>query len=83
MTSDVGSIDTKEVETQVLMNNGETVVLGGVYEQVTRNERDSVPLLGDLPFIGPLFRTTRERNEKSELLIFVTPKILKDQFTTK
>ena len=79
----IPSIDTKEVETQVLMNNGETVVLGGVYEQVTRNERDSVPLLGDLPFIGPLFRTTRERNEKSELLIFVTPKILKDQFTTK
>jgi len=79
----VPSIDTKEIETQVLMNNGETVVLGGVYEQVTRNERDSIPFLGDLPFIGALFRTTRERNEKSELLIFVTPKILKDQFAVK
>ncbi len=79
----VPSIDTKEIETQVLMNNGETVVLGGVYEQVVRNERDSVPFLGDLPFIGALFRTTRERNEKSELLIFVTPKILKDQFAVK
>ncbi|MCF6336596.1 MAG: type IV pilus secretin PilQ [Gammaproteobacteria bacterium] len=79
----IPSIDTKEIETQVLMNNGETVVLGGVYEQVTRNERDSIPFLGDLPFIGALFRTTRERNEKSELLIFVTPKILKDQFAVK
>jgi len=59
------------------------VVLGGVYEQVTRNERDSIPFLGDLPFVGALFRTTRERNEKSELLIFVTPKILKDQFAVK
>lgn len=79
----IPSIDTKEIETQVLMNNGETVVLGGVYEQITRNERDSIPFLGDLPFIGALFRTTRERNEKSELLIFVTPKILKDQLATK
>jgi len=79
----VPSIDTKEIETQVLMNNGETVVLGGVYEQVTRSERDSIPFLGDLPFIGALFRATRERNEKSELLIFVTPKILKDQFAVK
>jgi len=79
----IPSIDTKEIETQILMNNGETVVLGGVYEQVTRNERDSIPFLGDLPFIGALFRTTRERNEKSELLIFVTPKILKDQLTAQ
>lgn len=79
----VPSIDTKEIKTQVLMNNGETVVLGGVYEQITRNERDSIPFLGDLPFIGVLFRTTRERNEKSELLIFVTPKIVKDQFAIK
>lgn len=76
----IPSIDTKEVETQVLMNNGETVVLGGIYEQVTRNDSERVPFLGDLPFIGALFRTTRERNEKSELLIFVTPKILKEQF---
>lgn len=76
----VPSIDTKEIETQVLLNNGETVVLGGVYEQVTRNESDRVPFFGDLPFIGVLFRSTRERNEKSELLIFVTPKILKQGF---
>ena len=78
--SGIPSIDTKEVETQVLMNNGETVVLGGVYEQVTRNDSERVPFLGDLPFLGALFRTTRERNEKTELLIFVTPKILKQEF---
>ena len=77
----IPSIDTKEIETQVLMNNGETVVLGGVYEQETRNESDRVPFLGDLPFIGVLFRTTRELSKKSELLIFVTPKILKQDLT--
>lgn len=75
----IPSIDTKEISTQVLMNNGETVVLGGVYEQETRNESDRVPFLGDLPFIGALFRTTRELSKKSELLIFVTPKILKQE----
>lgn len=63
------------------MNNGETVVLGGIYEQETRNERDAVPFLGDLPFIGALFRTTRELSKKAELLIFVTPKILKQDLT--
>lgn len=79
----VPSIDTKEIETQVLMENGETVVLGGIYEQVTRNDSERVPFFGDLPFIGALFRTTRERNEKTELLIFVTPKIVKQEFSSK
>ncbi|NOY62977.1 MAG: type IV pilus secretin PilQ [Gammaproteobacteria bacterium] len=73
----VPSIDTKEVKTQVLVKDGETVVLGGVYEQVTRDEKDMVPFLGELPFIGVLFRQTRQVNEKAELLIFVTPRILK------
>ncbi|WP_455198475.1 hypothetical protein, partial [Kaarinaea lacus] len=63
-------------------NNGETVVLGGVYEQVTRNDVERVPFFGDLPFIGALFRANHELNEKSELLIFVTPKILKQELTT-
>jgi type IV pilus assembly protein PilQ len=79
----VPSIDTKEIETQVLMDNGETVVLGGIYEQVTRNDSERIPFFGDLPFIGALFRTTRERNEKTELLIFVTPKIVKQEFSAK
>jgi type IV pilus assembly protein PilQ len=79
----IPSIDTKEVETQILMDNGETVVLGGIYEQTKRNDSERVPFLGDLPFLGALFRTTRERNSKSELLIFVTPKILKQEFSTQ
>ncbi|MDH5446814.1 MAG: type IV pilus secretin PilQ [Gammaproteobacteria bacterium] len=74
----VPSIDTREVQTQVLVSNGETIVLGGVYEQIKSSEVDRVPFFGDLPLIGALFRQTRERDEKSELLIFVTPKILKD-----
>jgi len=74
----IPSIDTREVTTQVLVNNGDTVVLGGIYEQVTRNEVDKVPFLGDLPLIGYFFRHTLESDERRELLIFVTPKILKD-----
>lgn len=74
----VPSIDTREVQTQVLVSNGETIVLGGVYEQTKSKEVDRVPFFGDLPLIGALFRQTREKDEKNELLIFVTPKILKD-----
>ncbi len=76
--SGIPSIDTREVNTQVLVNNGDTVVLGGIYEQVTRNEVDKVPFLGDIPLIGYFFRHTLESDERRELLIFVTPKILKD-----
>ena len=79
----VPSIDTKQVETQVLMNNGETVVLGGVYETTNKEQRDGVPLLADLPFVGVLFRTTLEQNTKKELLIFVTPKIVKEELSTE
>jgi len=74
----IPSIDTKTVETQVLVNNGDTIVLGGIYQQVTRNEVDKVPFLGDIPILGYLFKHTLESDEKAELLIFVTPKILKD-----
>ena len=77
----IPSIDTREVNTQVLVNNGDTVVLGGIYEQITRNEVDKVPFLGDIPIIGYLFRHTLESDEKRELLIFVTPKILKDSLS--
>ena len=74
----IPSIDTREVNTQVLVNNGDTVVLGGIYEQITRDEVDKVPFLGDLPIIGYFFRYSLESDERRELLIFVTPKILKD-----
>ncbi len=76
--SSVPSIDTQEVTTQVLVDNGETVVLGGVYRRRTLNESDRVPFFGDLPYVGFLFKQTTQVNEKQELLIFVTPKIIKD-----
>lgn len=78
IVGNVPSIDTKAVTTQVLVENGETVVLGGVYEQMTRDQVDKVPLLGDIPLLGALFRTTHKEDDKIELLIFVTPKILKE-----
>ena len=74
----IPSIDTREVTTQVLVDNGETLVLGGVYEQESLNEVDKVPFFGDLPGVGWLFRTKRHSNDKSELLIFITPKIIKE-----
>lgn len=74
----IPSIDTQSVETQVLVDNGETVVLGGVYEQETTTGSRRVPFFGDLPVVGFLFKTNLSINDKSELLIFITPKIIKD-----
>lgn len=74
----IPSIDTREINTQVLVNNGETVVLGGIYEQVIRNETSRVPFFSDLPLIGRLFKHTNNEDDKTELLVFVTPKIIKD-----
>lgn len=74
----VPSIDTREVNTQVLVDNGETVVLGGVYEQTILDKTDRVPFLGDLPLIGRLFQHTINQDDKTELLVFVTPKIVKE-----
>lgn len=73
----VPSIDTREVNTQVLVDNGETVVLGGIYEQETIDSKTKIPLLGDLPVVGRLFSSTTKGDDRTELLIFVTPKILK------
>jgi len=74
----VPSIDTRSVETQVLVNNGQTVVLGGIYETEQGETQTKVPYLGDIPGIGVFFRSTRVVSQKSELLIFITPKILKE-----
>jgi type IV pilus assembly protein PilQ len=73
----VPSINTREVNTQVLVDNGQTVVLGGVHEEVNASKVDKVPVLGDVPVLGRLFRTDVDNDEKRELLIFVTPKIMK------
>jgi len=80
-SSSVPSIDTREVATQVLVDNGETVVLGGVYEQSKVNATDSVPFFGSLPLIGRLFKHTIVEDDKTELLVFVTPKIVKENAT--
>lgn len=82
-TGDAVSIDTQEISTQVLVENGETIVLGGIFQQTTADDISKVPLLGDLPVIGNLFKNTSVRNEKRELLIFVTPKILTDNLRTQ
>jgi type IV pilus assembly protein PilQ len=71
-------INTKNVTTSVLVDDGETVVLGGVYTQTDRNDQDRVPFFGDLPYIGFLFKNSRVRNTRNELLIFVTPRILSE-----
>ncbi len=73
------AFDKREVETQVLVDNGETVVLGGVYERTLTNAVNRIPFFGDLPVIGYLFRNTTNVDNKRELLIFVTPKILKEK----
>jgi type IV pilus assembly protein PilQ len=72
----VPSIDTQNVVTQVLVANGETAVLGGIYEQTERNDVDKVPFFGDLPVLGNLFKRRTKQDDKTELLIFVTPKIM-------
>ncbi len=72
----VPSIDTREITTQVLVNDGQTVVLGGIFETEDRDTVTKVPYLGDVPVLGRLFKTTSKTNNKDELLIFVTPKIL-------
>jgi type IV pilus assembly protein PilQ len=74
----VPSIDTRQISTQVLVNDGETVVLGGIFETERRDVSSKVPLLGDIPLLGYLFRSTQSVSSKAELLIFVTPKILRE-----
>lgn len=74
-------ITKNEVSTRVLVDNGETIVLGGVYERTKSNSVTRVPLLGEIPLIGWLFRARTEEDDKSELLIFVTPKIVKQDIT--
>ncbi len=73
------SIDTKNVQTQVLVENGGTVVLGGIYEQTENTTTTKVPLLGDLPGVGWLFKNRVRTNNRSELMIFITPKVISSQ----
>ncbi|WP_075174945.1 type IV pilus secretin PilQ [Acinetobacter indicus] len=71
-------INRNEVKTNILVDNGETIVLGGIYKESKSNAEKKVPFLGDIPFVGNLFKNTSRNNQKAELLIFVTPRIVND-----
>jgi type IV pilus assembly protein PilQ len=73
------AIDTKHVRTQVLVENGGTVVIGGIFTQTDRDTINKVPLLGDIPVLGHLFRNRVRESNKTELLVFITPKIVTDR----
>lgn len=77
------AINTKNVKTEVLVENGGTVVIGGIYIQEERNTITRVPLLGDLPYVGFMFRNTDKSDNRRELLVFITPKIVTDTLTLR
>ena len=77
----VPSIDTKNVTTQIAVNNGDTAVIGGIYEEIINNNVTKVPLLGDIPILGYAFKQTGKGIDKTELLIFLTPRIIKESIT--
>lgn len=78
-TSAGPAINTKHVKTQVLVENGGTVVIGGIFTQNERDEVNKVPLLGDIPYVGNLFKDTQRYSTRTELLVFITPKIVTDR----
>lgn len=77
----IPSIDTRRVKTQVRVANGETAVLGGIFEQIKRNDVAKIPFLGDLPFLGHLFKNTKKDEQTIELMIFLTPRILDERLS--
>ncbi|WBU42016.1 type IV pilus secretin PilQ [Marinobacter alkaliphilus] len=78
VTAGIPSINTNSVTTQVLVANGETVVLGGIFQSEVATQTTKTPFLGDIPYLGRLFKRTEHIDERSELLIFITPKIIKN-----
>lgn len=76
-------IDTKNVKTEVMVENGGTVILGGVYEEDEASNVNRVPLLGEIPVVGALFRTKTQNVSKRELLIFITPRIVADTLSLR
>jgi len=81
--SSSGLINKKEITTQVLLDNGETVVIGGIYEQNEGDRIFKVPLFGDIPVLGTLFRSRAQVSDKTELLIFLTPRIMSERLSLK
>jgi type IV pilus assembly protein PilQ len=76
-------INTKHVKTEVLVDNGGTVVIGGIYQQSDRTDITKVPLFGDLPFVGWMFKNNQTSTSKTELLVFITPKVVNDRLTVR
>ena len=72
------SINTKRVKTQVLVENGGTVVIGGIFELTENEQENKVPVLGDIPAIGNLFKQKTRQADKTEMLVFITPKMISD-----
>jgi type IV pilus assembly protein PilQ len=81
--SGIPSIKTNRIKTQVLVNNGETIVLGGVFQTVVSESVEKTPILGDLPWLGSLFRNKTKQDDKQELLIFITPRLIRDALTSR
>lgn len=72
------AIDTKHVKTQILIENGGTVVIGGIFEMEETNQENKIPLLGDVPVVGNLFKNRTKESTKREMLVFITPKVISD-----
>ena len=83
LTSAGFAIDTKHINTSVLVENGGTVVIGGIYAETTKEDETRVPVLGDLPVLGNLFKTKARSTSKTELLVFITPKMISDRGATR
>lgn len=73
------AIDTKRIKTEVLVDNGGTVVIGGIYTQTTKDQTQKIPLFGDIPLIGWAFRNNEKIDDKTELLVFITPRVVNDK----
>jgi type IV pilus assembly protein PilQ len=79
----VPSINTNNIQTQVLVDNGETIVLGGIFTTQTTRSVTKTPFLGDLPYLGQFFRRNTESDDKQELLIFITPRLIRDSVSSR
>ena len=78
----IPAIDVRSITTQIVVNNGDTAVIGGIFEGVSRKDIGKVPLLGDIPYLGNLFKTTSDQDDKIEMLIFITPRIVQENLNT-
>jgi type IV pilus assembly protein PilQ len=78
----IPAIDVRSVATQIVVNNGDTAVIGGIFEGISRKDIGKVPFLGDIPYLGNLFKTTSNQEDKVEMLIFITPRIVQENLNT-